>query len=195
MKKLSGLALCKAKHIEWTGDDGMNYDGMLMTPLAGKIPHKRILYIPFLSGIEIETDGNYYLISFLEMDQDVKLGRQFQWLNGGKVEEKDLQIFIQKLGPPAVINAENGHKIREEKNDLEMAKLIFETERKYFKWKAHLRHLVNELNSLNSQKIRQCNDYQETNVIYYENKINTIRNKITEIHNQINILNPYRNDI
>ncbi len=188
MNDLNGLALCTVNHIEWNSDDGNVYKGMLMIPTAGKIPNKRILYIPFLSGMENAHDGDHYLMSILETKQDEKFGRRFQWTTVGRVQDSELPLFIKELGPPTIVNVENGAlSSNKEENWLQMEKLRFEIERKYFKGKAHIRHLQKELDALYFQMNCAYDDFQESDAIYYEGAIIAIKNKISTICSQINI--------
>lgn len=149
MSKFNELAICSILHIDWNSERGNSYKAILVTPIAGKIPDKRLLYIPFLAGMENAISGEYYLLNCFETTQDEILGRHFRWTVIDKIQHSDLLPLVQEIGPPVIVNADSLTSTPSEKNDwLEKEKLRFETETRYFKKKAHDKHLQNKLHTV-----------------------------------------------
>jgi hypothetical protein len=141
MSKFNELSLCSILHIDWESKNGTSYKAILMTPIAGKIPNKRLLYAPFLTGMETAISGEYYLMNCFEIKPEEKLGRQFRWIVIDKIQHTDLLPLVKELGLPTIINTENMASAYSGENWLEKEKLRFETETQHFKAKAHIRHL------------------------------------------------------
>lgn len=158
MTKFNELALCSVINIEWHSLKGEKYTALLATPVAGKVPHKRLLHIPFLTGMEQACNGDYYLMNIATTNVDEKHGQQFRWTMVAKIQD-EINDLIKELGPPAILNAENtSQSYIETNNYLEKEKLRYETETKYFKAKAHTKHIQNDSKSAKNSNETQGYD-------------------------------------
>ncbi len=152
MQTLNGLAVCSITHQEWADDEGKQYKGILMTPIAGKIPNKRILYTPFLAGLENSLNGDCYLMSFYETKIHAKFGRRFQWISLGNIKNSEIPLFIKEIGLPSIFNVENMTTLSiEETNCLVKEKIRYEVEIKYFKARAHSKHMERQQNNFREE--------------------------------------------
>lgn len=161
MKKFNELSLCCILHVDWVSKNGVSYKAILMTPIAGKIPNKRLLYTTFLTGMEKAISGEYFLMNCFEIEPDEKLGRQFRWNIMSKIQHTDLLTFVEELGLPSIINTENLTLTYNTENWLEKEKLRFETETQYFKAKAHIKHKQRCSESSNTSKEGDDSDYNK----------------------------------
>jgi len=162
MDTCNDLAVCSVIHIEWESENGQHYKAILMTPIAGKVPSKRLLHTPFLSDLVNALNGDYYLMSFFEANSDEKLGRQFRWTTVAKIRNDELANIIKELGPPGIISVDNiTSPYIEANNFLEKEKARFETESKYFKAKAHIKHQQRQVESLDTSNENHDNDTKD----------------------------------
>lgn len=148
MPQFSGLAVCSVTHLECNDERGKLFKGILLSPIAGKIPNKRILYPPFFPDLEKSLDGDFFLMSFYETQKHEKLGRRFQWTSIPNFQNSDLQLFIKELGPSVIVDVKDDAGLPHLPVDsLEKERLCYEDEIRYFKAKAHARHQEKKLNS------------------------------------------------
>jgi hypothetical protein len=147
----SNLSICSALQMEWDALDGKHYKAFLVTPIAGKIPSKRLLPTLYFPDMGKFRDGDFLLLSFYEAGFVENLGQLFKWTVIFKIEKPDLLSLIKDIGPPAIMNADKMTSLYLEENDfLEKEKLRFEAETKYYKAEAYKKHLKKESESKNS---------------------------------------------
>jgi hypothetical protein len=153
MPQFSGLAVCSVTHLEWYDNSGKCFKGILLTPIAGKIPSKRILYTPFFPELEKSQNGEYFFMSFYETQTHEKLGRRFQWTSIPDTQSSDFPLLIKELGPALIVNVDNKSAVSINSVDsLAKEKQFYEDEIRYFKAKAYARHQERALNESNKNE-------------------------------------------
>lgn len=141
MPHFSGLAVCSVTHLEWYDNNREYFKGILLTPIAGKFPSKRILYTPFFPELEKSQNGDYFFMSFYEIKTHEKLGRRFHWTSIPITQSSDFPHLIKELGPYLIVNVGEASVSSINSDDpLSKEKYFYEAEIRYFKAKAYARH-------------------------------------------------------
>ena len=168
MSQFTGVALCSISHLEWIGRNGKPFSGILLSPIAGKIPSKRILFPRFFSELDKSQDGETFVFSFYESRIIEEVGRQFSWTVIPFFKKSEFPKLIKDLGTPKIINVDYSTASQVNNEDtLEQAMTTYELEINFFKAKARQRHIDNAETMLDWDTERhepQTNGYDRSDI-------------------------------
>jgi hypothetical protein len=105
--KISGCAVCTAHSWHQENASEKVFPAVILTPVAGKIPNRRI--IPRFIALEqmiIPDSGDLYAMCFQTNRFFDEIGNVVDWINGNRVATYELQQVKAMLGEPAIFEIE-----------------------------------------------------------------------------------------